>query len=180
MPAGPEPEESSLSVEESSRIELVPASRDEEPVLANLLQLYIYDFSELVDVDMGDDGRFVYPQLPLYWNDPGRYPFLVRVDGRLAGFVLVKTRLESGIRDIAEFFVMRRYRRRGVGRRIAHEVWSRFRGGWEVRVRETNLPARQFWASPILSFTGSAAVPVLTERDGEIWQLFSFESCSRD
>ena len=165
-----------MTQESSPEIELVSTSREQEPVLANLLQLYIYDFSELLDLDVGGDGRFAYPHLSLYWSEPGRYPFLVTVDGKLAGFVLVKTGSDWDVRDMAEFFIMRRYRRFGVGTRIAHEVWGWLPGRWEVRVMEINVPARHFWAHAISSFTGAPAVPVRLERDGELWQVFSFES----
>ncbi len=74
----------------ASRIEVFSATPEEQPVLENLLELYVYEFSELLGIDVGEDGRFGYPRLPLYWSEPERYPFLVRVDGKLAGFVLVK------------------------------------------------------------------------------------------
>ena len=72
------------------RVEVLPAAWEQEPVLANLLELYAHDFSELRDLDVGEDGRFGYGALPLYWTEPGRFPFLVGVDGRLAGLVLVR------------------------------------------------------------------------------------------
>ena len=71
-------------------VELLPATRDQSPILANLLELYIHDFSEFLNVVPGPDGRFGYPCLPLYWSDPNRHPFLVKVDGQWAGFALVK------------------------------------------------------------------------------------------
>jgi predicted acetyltransferase len=167
-----------MTRELSPQIELVPASHDQEPVLANLLQLYIYDFSELLDLEVGGDGRFAYSDLGLYWSDPGRYAFLVKVDGELAGFVLVKTGSEWDVHDMAEFFVLRRHRRHGLGTRVAQEVWRLLPGPWEVRVMEVNVPAQHFWARAISSFTGSPAVPARVERDGKLWQVFSFESHS--
>ena len=165
-----------MTQQPSPRIELLPASPGQEPILANLLQLYMHDFSELLDLEVEADGRFVYPHLPLYWREPGRYPFLVLVQGNLAGFVLVKTGSEWDVRDMAEFFVMRRYRRLGIGTRVAHKVWRRLPGRWEVRVMQANVAAGQFWAQAISSFTGLPAVAARVEHDGEIWQLFAFES----
>jgi predicted acetyltransferase len=159
-------------------IELVSVSREQEPLLANLLQLYIYDFNEILDLDLEADGRFAYPHLPLYWSEPDRHPFLVIVEGKLAGFALVKAGSEPTIHDMAEFFVLRRHRRRGVGTRIAHQVWRRFPGPWEVRVMDANVAAQHFWAHAISSFTRLPAVPTRVEREGEIWQIFSFESRS--
>jgi predicted acetyltransferase len=114
----------------SAHIEAIPARPEQEPILANLLELYAHDFREFLDLELGDDGRFGYSCLPLYWSEPGRHPFLVWVEGRLAGMVLVKRGSEvsgnEAVWDMAEFFVLRGYRRRGIGTQIAHKVWRRF------------------------------------------------------
>ena len=165
---------------QSADIEVLPAGPDQQPVLANLLELYAHDFSEFYHIEPGEDGRFGYDPLPLYWSEPGRHPFLVRVDGKLAGFVLVKRGSElSGNEtawDVAACFVLRGYRRRGIGTHIAHEVWRRFPGLWEVRVMQSNVPARNFWARAISTFTGDAVPSVRVEKDGKWWTLFTFES----
>jgi predicted acetyltransferase len=104
------------------------------------------------------------------------------VDGRLAGFVLVKRGSEvSGDKtawDMAEFFVIRGCRRRGIGTQIAREIWSRLPGPWEVRVMQSNVSACGFWARAISKFTDTDTHPVLIVRDGEPWNLFSFRSKS--
>src|ERR1700722_11317446 len=123
-------------------IEVIPATPEQEPILANLLELYMHDFSEFLDLELGPDGRFGYSNLSLYRLQPNRYPFLVRVNGRLAGLILVKRGSEisgnTAVWDMAEFFVVRGYRRLGIGTAIAREVWKRFPGRWEVRVMESN------------------------------------------
>ena len=160
-------------------VELLPASQEQEPILANLLELYIHDFSEFIPVDLGADGRFGYPNLPLYWTDPDRHPFLIRVDGQWAGFVLiVNTKAGSRDRqlwDMAEFFILRGFRRRGIGRIVAHEVWQRYPGPWQVRVMDANAGACSFWERAIGGFLGRSAGPVLTEIRGVPWHVFSFQ-----
>jgi len=166
--------------ESSVKIEVIPAAPEQETILGNLLELYIYDFSELREVDLGPNGRFGYRPLPLYWSDPDRHPFLVAIDGKLAGFALVKR--GSGVSgneavwDMAEFFVIRGYRRRGFGIQVTHELWRRFPGQWEIRVMQSNVAAYHFWARAISRFTGEAAHPVPVKKGGENWELFSFES----
>lgn len=161
-------------------VEVVPATPEQEPVLANLLQLYAYDFSEFLNLTIEPDGRFHYPWLPLYWQEETRFPFLVKVDGYLAGFVLVsKGSLISGdpeIWDMAEFFIMRRYRRRGIGGVIAHEVWRRFPGKWEVRVLESNVAALPFWVATVNAFAGSDVEAVSGEKGSKRRRVFSFAS----
>src|SRR5438876_5635365 len=148
-------------------IEVSPASSDQESILANLLELYAHDFSEFHDLELGADGKFGYKHLPLYWREPNRHPFLVRMDGKLAGLVLVKRGSEISrnetVWDMAEFFVVRGYRRRGIGTKTAHEVWRRFPGLWEVRVMESNVPARDFWAHAVSTFLGNAIHPAHVE-----------------
>jgi len=164
----------------SARIELLAAKPEDKPVLANLLELYIYDFSELLGLEIGEDGRFGYPRLSLYWSEPERYPFLVRVDGKLAGFALARkgegVTGVGAVWDLAEFFVLRAYRRRGVGMQAAHEVWSRFPGQWEVRVMEENAPALRFWMDAVARFCSDVVSPVRVEGDGRWWQVFAFKS----
>ncbi|HLJ89755.1 MAG TPA: GNAT family N-acetyltransferase, partial [Candidatus Angelobacter sp.] len=134
--------------EPTATLEVIPSTREQEPILANLLELYAHDFSEFHALELGPDGRFGYKSLPLYWVESTRHPFLVRLNGKLAGLVLVKRGSEISknemIWDMAEFFVARGYRRRGVGAEIAHEVWRRFPGLWEVRVMEANFVGHRF------------------------------------
>jgi predicted acetyltransferase len=163
-----------------TRIELVPATPDQEPIFANLLELYAHDFSEFHQIELGSDGRFGYKSLPLYWREPDRHPFLVRVDGQLAGLVLVKRGSElSGsetVWDMAEFFVVRRYRRHGIGTRVAREVWQQVPGPWEVRVMESNRSGHLFWAHAISAFTGEKVPSARVKKSGKFWRVFRFES----
>jgi predicted acetyltransferase len=162
--------------------ELVPATAEQQSILANLIELYAHDFSEFHPVALGPDGRFGYPHLPLYWRERGRHPFLVKVHGQLAGFVLVKRGSDftasATVWDMAEFFVARGYRRRGIGSEIAHQVWRRFPGPWQVRVMESNTAALHFWQRAITSFAGKPVSAIQIEKRGELWHVFTFESAA--
>jgi predicted acetyltransferase len=164
----------------ASQIQVIAAAPDQEPILANLLELYAHDFSEFHDVELREDGRFGYKDLSLYWREAGRHPFLVRVNGSLAGFVLVKKGSEvsrrSDVWDVAEFFILRGYRRRGIGVRAAHEIWNGLPGPWEVRVLKANTAAQRFWARAISLFVGETIPPVRIEKEGTPWEVFFFES----
>lgn len=167
-------------VSSSVQIELTPATQDQQPILANLLELYAHDFSEFRELELGSDGRFGYKPLPLYWIEPDRHPFLVRLDGKLAGFILVKRGSETSgdatVWDMTEFFVVRSYRRRGIGTEIAHQVWRRFRGKWEVRVIESNHAGCQFWERAISAYAGETVHSTRIKRMDKWWRVFSFES----
>src|SRR5262249_23093675 len=101
----------------SQKVTLDIATPSDAEVLSNLLELYVHDLSEAFpSIELGEDGRFGYPKLPLYWSEPERrFAFLLRCDGRLAGFVLATCGSPAAedpeVFDVAEFFVLRRYRR---------------------------------------------------------------------
>lgn len=130
-------------------IRIVPVLKHEEEILRHLIDLYAYDFSGLLGLDLGEDGRFAFHELAPFWRDEWRHPFFVRVDDKLAGFALVegRSRLDGteGVHDMGEFFILRKYRRRGVGERVAREIFDRFHGPWEVRQRAENTDATAFW-----------------------------------
>jgi len=172
MPATPD--------KQLAHLDLVPASPDQESVIANLLELYAHDFSEFYPLELGADCRFGYQHLSLYWSQPDRYPFLIKVNGKLAGLALIKNdhgvAQSEAVWDVTEFFIVRAYRRRGVGTKAAHKVWERFPGRWEVRVMESNRSALKFWQRAITGFLGTAINPVHLEKDGQQWHIFQFES----
>ena len=123
-------------------IEVLEATVEDKPVLRRLLELYLHDFSELTDADVDAHGRFGYPYLDLYWTEPERRPFLFRVAGHWAGFALVRTGVPH---DMAEFFVLRKHRRTGVGVEAASDLFARFPGDWQVRQMTANGGATAFW-----------------------------------
>jgi len=151
-------------------------------LLSNLLELYSHDLSvAFPSIEIGPDGRFGYTNLPLYWSEPERrFPFLIRCDARVAGFALATRGSPASddpdVFDVAEFFVLRRYRRSGVGRRAAILLWNRLRGRWIVRVSEGNPGAIPFWSRVIADFTNGAATELKRPGDPHPWRVFSFES----
>ena len=166
------------------RVEVSVAAADEKSILANLLELYAYDFSEISDLQLDSNGRFGYPYLPLYWQESNRYPFLVKVNGNLAGFVLLRKGSEvsgdENVWDVTEFFIVRGYRRHHVGTKVAHEVWRKFPGLWEVRVAEKNKVAQHFWCRAIASFMGIAVEASVQEINSKSWHVFSFDTALRE
>ncbi|PUA34569.1 GNAT family N-acetyltransferase [Paenibacillus elgii] len=130
------------------------AAAEQKSVLRNLLELYKYDFTEFDPEDVNEHGLFEYPYLDHYWTEEGRHPFLVHVDGKLAGFALIRELgSDERVYSIAEFFVMKKYRRHGVGREMAFDLFNRFPGQWEVAQMEENEPAQTFWRRIIDEYT---------------------------
>jgi predicted acetyltransferase len=129
-------------------VELVRASLSDKAVLRRLLQLYRYDFSAWNGDDVDEHGEFGHLYLDHYWTDPDSHPFLIRCAGPWTGFALVRT---AGVNDMSEFFVVRKYRRTGVGREAARRVFAMFPGAWQVRQVHGNDAATAFWRAVVPS-----------------------------
>ncbi len=87
---------------------------------------------------------------------------------------------DTTVWDIAEFFIMRKYQRQGLGTAVATQIWEQFKGTWQVRVLIENKIAYQFWLQAIKKFISAEPIKnELTIKD-EQWIVFSFESTGRD
>jgi predicted acetyltransferase len=161
-------------------IEIVPATQEHELIITNLFELYVHDFTEFHHLDLDRNGRFGYEYLSLNWKKQGRHPFLISVNGNLAGFAFVKKGSElcgsRAVWDVSEFFVVRAYRKQGIGTRVAHELWKRFLGPWEIRVMPMNRVALRFWEQAVEKFLGTTLKPTRIEREDVSWYVFAFIS----
>ena len=133
------------------------ASEEYKAVIQNLMQFYIYDFSEYIKYDVEDNGLFApYPHLDDYWKETSnKFPYIIKKDDKYVGFVLVRF-IETQERmylSIAEFFILKKYRRTGIGKAIAVMVFDLHKGLWEVFQKESNKPAQIFWKKVIEEYT---------------------------
>ena len=143
----------------SDSIKIEPAGVAQRDLLRNLLQLYLYDFLEFVAVERNTDGLFIYPYLDHYWTEPDRFPFLISVEGEHIGFALIREELDpltnEITHDLAEFFVMRKFRRKDIGTQAAHLLVNKLPGRWLLRVLANNNPALRFWQHALKKFNPS-------------------------
>lgn len=162
-------------------IALDPLAAGEEPVLNRLMQFYAYDFSEFMGLDVDEDGIFFSDgSQAKYRPEPWRHAYLLRVDGRLAGFAILDERSrisrDPEVMDFAEFFVMRKYRRKGVGGVAAIRAFDLFARKWEVRQTAKNLAATDFWRKTISSYTGGRFQEVMLDDDRWRGPVQSFDA----
>ncbi|MDQ0917054.1 GNAT family N-acetyltransferase [Paenibacillus sp. V4I5] len=139
-------------------MELVKVSFEKKIILRNLMELYQYDMSQFEDDsenDVNEYGLFDYKYLDHYWTEEGRFPFFIMESGKLAGFVLVREIAdgESPKVSVAEFFILRKYRRQGIGKEVAHKVFEMFKGNWSVSWLEKNMHAKTFWTKVIKEYS---------------------------
>ncbi|MCP2227231.1 GNAT family N-acetyltransferase [Pseudomonas mandelii] len=137
-------------------IELHAAHRDELETIENLMQFYMHDFSEFLPLKLGEHGFFDIRSNQDYWRKPGTQPFLIKVDGELAGFVTVDddTHIDGAEHNIGYLFVSRRFRGQGVAKFVVSTLLSRIPGQWQIFHIDANVPARHFWAKVMPEIAG--------------------------
>ena len=160
-------------------VTLHTATAADHILLSNLLELYIHDLSEIFPVKVGAEGRFGYEKLALYWSEPAtHFAYLIRCNAEVAGFALVARGSPASddpdALDLAEFFVMRSYRRNRVGRNAAFALWDLLAGQWVVRVSEMNRSGLVFWEGAVRDYThGAFAVKSHPDKSSR-FRAFSF------
>ena len=151
----------------------------DQPIFHRLMQLYLYDFSEFLPLYVDDHGLFEQTILEAYFVNATKYPFLIIANQAIAGFILVNADpvlpQHAGGKRLKEFFVLRGFRRKQVGRQAAIQVFNLFPGRWEVGVVATNLPAQRFWERTIDTYTCGRYTHDLV--DDATWSgpIFSFD-----
>lgn len=147
----------------------------EKDSLNNIMQYYFYDFSEFLPIDVEQNGSFKdYTELDYYFNKRDSHvPYFIEVEGKLAGFVLVKREADETY-SIAEFFIMKRYRKNGLGKSVALQVFDLYKGSWYVMQIKPNLPAQAFWRNVVQEYTNGQYKEEIEEK--KIFQYFNNEN----
>ncbi|SDW19575.1 GNAT family N-acetyltransferase [Paenibacillus sp. CF384] len=144
-------------------IEVMVLPYQDKTLLYQLIQLYRYDSSEFDGHVLNEHGFYLYKYFDHQWTDDYRRPYLIRVDGEIAGFALVsldvppeymKLSTAERTHTIGDFFIMRKYRRIGVGRVAAQFIMEQHRGFWEIRQTAANTYAHSFWKQVISDYVG--------------------------
>ena len=155
-----------------------PALAPEQERIEGLMQFYIYDWSEMekpgsTAFGFNANGQFdPYPGLSDFWEKPDHWAYLVEANGQTAGFALLNTHShrtgEHIERNMAEFFVARKYRRRSVALEAVHQILRMHPARWEIAIAERNIAAKMFWPKAIESAAGITELH-LAEGDGKHW-----------
>ncbi len=133
--------------------------------LFRMLELYQHDLSDIWDQDLDVHGEYGYA-LDRYWQEANCHSFVALVNGLYAGFAFVNgaTKISASGHWMDQFFVLKKYRRTGVGKEMALKVFSSLPGYWEVGQMKSNLLAQSFWKKVISEHTkGAYAEHTLSE-----------------
>ena len=168
----------------TTQVTLERATAGDTTLLSNLLELYIHDLSAMFPhVKLGEDGRYGYSELPSYLaGNSSRRAFVIRHEGRVAGFVLARQGSPASddprTLDIAEFFVLRQFRARGVGRAAATLLWDLMPGSWTIRAALANPDAVRFWRDAVREYVEQRATESERSLNGSKWLVLCFDNSS--
>jgi len=150
------------------RFTLLEVNDADYELIQNLIRFYIYDMSEFTGWACPPNGLYGgVDDQPYYfgktsdlqealwpegWTGKG---YKVLVDQEIAGFCLVRlfNKDTRQLNDIGEFFILRKFRNKELGRQVAHAIFNRYPGNWQVRQMLANRPAQEFWRKTIAAYT---------------------------
>jgi predicted acetyltransferase len=147
---------------------------------------------------LGEIGHRVPDQLVRWYADPSAQIMTILYGDQRAGFAMVNQRLRhaagAGVAtaglgaasvdvpprptpeySMAEFFIARQWRRRGIGAQAVRLLLDRFTGQWLITEHLLNAAAVKFWRRVVAAYTGSRYQERIV--NGEVHQRF--ESGSR-
>ncbi|CAI8886639.1 MULTISPECIES: GNAT family N-acetyltransferase [Pseudomonas] len=145
------------------KVQIKPALESEKAHFEAMLPGYLRE--------LGVEGE--YPYLPLYWQEPGRFAYLLLVEGDIAGFALVRQQQELTEYELAEFYVASDYRLAGVGHAAAQALFALHSGRWELSVLADNLAGLRFWPKVL---PAGAQVQTIETPEGVRYLQFEFVS----
>ena len=136
-------------------IELV--KKEEKEILRNLIEKYEYENSQYEDNDVNGYGLYGYKYLDHYWTDENRYAFFIKVNNKLAGFIMIDdykyyNEMEAKY-CIAEMFIMYKYKKMGIGKYVVKNITNKFKGKWQVGYNPNNDIGKIFWNKVINEIT---------------------------
>ena len=87
---------------------------------------------------------YVPQTLDRYWQEGGRHPYLIALDGMPIGFALVWNHA-AGMHELVEFTIQPAFRQRGLGTEAAIMIFEALGGDWVLGVAQHSPGGMGFW-----------------------------------
>lgn len=133
------------------QVKLEKIEVQDKEVLENIYQFYLYDMSVYNNEDIDSMGLYDVEFLNLFFKEEGLTAFFIKIDKKIGGVILLQSDkwAPSSGEDyyISEFFVLKKYRRNGVGKKALKELFSLYPGKYVLGQLPNNNPAIDFWKS---------------------------------
>jgi predicted acetyltransferase len=172
-------------------------TRDDRHWIESVYRDYLNDLAPAAAAifpALGEIGHRVPDQLMRWYADPSAQVMTILYGDQRAGFAMVNQRLRQSVGvglaaavgadaasiptaeySMAEFFIARPWRRRGIGAQAVRLLLDRFTGQWLITEHLINAAAVKFWRRVVAAYTGSKYQERIV--NGEVHQRF--ESGSR-
>jgi len=126
---------------------IIPITSTNSHIFEVFEQDYEAEFSAITRKEPNPEGRFA---TEADWQAPNNGYYLF-IDDRPAGFAI--RAIIDGRSDVAEFFILPCYRKKGLGKELAFAIFDLFPGPWQVRQIPTAKEAIVFWRAIIGEYT---------------------------
>ena len=139
------------------KTEIIRVTEDRKDVLTNLLEKYLYEFSQYDKWELNDNGLFGYEYLDEYFIENDRFAYFIYADGKLAGFALLNKYPECDRPidwSIAEFFVSYNFRRQGVATEAIRQIFEKHKGCYHIKYHRKNTASVIFWNTIAKKYSG--------------------------
>lgn len=135
-------------------VELVKVGREGLAVISKMSRLFRYDLSEFKGMPCDENGMYA-PILDIdNFLQDGNYAFTIRYKEELAGFALINgSEQEQSSFVFSYLFVLRKFRRTGLGKSATIEILDKYRGDWKIDYNAPNTTAEKFWDNLIREYT---------------------------
>ena len=109
-------------------LKVIEAKKEDRDTVMNLLEKYLYEFSQWEKTDVNDKGLYGYEYLDCYFE-------------------------EKRIFGCQNFFIMNKYRRKGYGKEAVFQVLNMHHGKWQLKRHPHNIGSVHFWNNVIAEYT---------------------------
>ncbi|MDU2131278.1 GNAT family N-acetyltransferase [Finegoldia magna] len=137
-------------------VDFIEVKIEHKNLLWNLLQKYLYELSDVYGDDIEDDGNYSYDYFENYFNpEENREALIFRYDDKIIGFCMINDHSfnENSIDySMAEFSIVPKYRKNGLGKRAISKVLSQRKGKWQIKYSLDNPTAQKFWENVLSDY----------------------------
>lgn len=109
-------------------LKVIEAKKEDRDTVMNLLEKYLYEFSQWEKTDVNDKGLYGYEYLDCYFEEKTDF-------------------------CLSDFFIMNKYRRKGYGKEAVFQVLTMHHGKWQLKRHPHNIGSVHFWNNVIAEYT---------------------------
>lgn len=128
-------------------MKFVPINFENQKIFDVFEQNYEAEFSAITKKTPDSEGRFA---IEADWKYPNSGLYLL-ISDIPAGFAV--RGIVDDRSDVAEFYILPCYRKKGYGKQFAFHMFDAFPGLWQVRQIPTAVDAIAFWRSVVDEYT---------------------------